>query len=256
MNFGSFGQAYRSAVVGVSAVLPFAACAAMIPFRDSVANTNVALGLVLLVVVAAATGLRAAGLTAAVSSAIWFNFFLAPPYETFVIAGSNDLQTMILLVLLGIAVTEVALWGRRQQERASLHQGYLDGVLGTAAAVAAGRISVQALTDQVAEQIVEVLGIDACRFTPTVIANLPTLNDDGTVTRQSRTINVDRHGLPVDTEIALVVRANGVDRGTYLLTAATAIARPTRAQRRVAVALADQVGSALATTAAPGRIGR
>lgn len=248
MNIGSFVQAHRPAVVGVAAVVPFGACAAMIPFRESVANTNVALGLVLLVVVAAATGLRAAGLVAAVSSAIWFNFFLAPPYETFVIAGSNDLQTMILLVVVGIAVTEVALWGRRQQEQASLRQGYLDGVLGTAAAVAAGRISVQALTDQVAEQIVEVLGIDACRFTPNVNDRLPTLNLDGTVTRDHHTINVDRHGLPVDSEIALVIRANGEARGTYLLTAATSIARPTRAQRRVAVALADQVGSALATT--------
>ena len=247
VNVGSFVQAHRSAVIGVAAVLPFAACAAMIPFRGGVANTNVALGLVLLVVVAAATGLRAAGLSAAVSSAIWFNFFLTQPYETFVIASSNDLQTMILLVLVGIAVTEVALWGRRQQEQASLQEGYLEGVLGTAAAVAAGRISVEALRSEVAEQIVEVLDIDACRYTAKVPAALPILHEDGTVTRNGRTVNVDRHGLPVDSEIALVVMGNGVAQGAYLLTAATSIARPTLAQRRVAVALADQVGAALSS---------
>jgi hypothetical protein len=48
-------------------------------FRDSVANTNAALALVLLIVAAAATGIRAAGLVAALSSAVCFDFFLTGP---------------------------------------------------------------------------------------------------------------------------------------------------------------------------------
>jgi hypothetical protein len=44
-----------------------------VPFRDSVANTNAALVLILLVVAAAATGIRSADIVAALSSVLWFD---------------------------------------------------------------------------------------------------------------------------------------------------------------------------------------
>lgn len=69
-------------------------------------------------------------------------------------------------MLVGIAVTEVALWGRRQQARASQQQGYLDGVLSTAGTVGAGCTSTGSLVDHVCAQIVDVLKIDGCRFDP------------------------------------------------------------------------------------------
>ena len=47
-------------------------------------------------------------------------------------------------------------------------------------------------------------------------------------------------------EIGLVVRSGGVTCGHYLLTAATRVARPSLEQRRVAVLLADQVGTLVA----------
>jgi hypothetical protein len=59
--------------------------------------------------------------------------------------------------------------------------------------------------------------------------------------------------LPTDTEIALVVQNAGVVRGRFLLTSATAVVRPTLEQTRVAVALANQVGAALATSTRDGR---
>jgi K+-sensing histidine kinase KdpD len=103
-----------------------------------VANTNAALVLVLLVVAAAATGVRTAGVAAALSSALWFDFFLTQPYQHFTITAQADVETAALLVLVGIAVTEVALWGRRQQALASRKDGYLNGVMRTASLVAAG----------------------------------------------------------------------------------------------------------------------
>lgn len=54
-------------------------------------------------------------------------------------------------------MTEVAFWRRRQQARASREQGYLDGVLRTAAAVGAGWSSNDSLINHVCRQIVEVL---------------------------------------------------------------------------------------------------
>ncbi|WP_433297590.1 DUF4118 domain-containing protein [Pseudonocardia sp. CA-142604] len=227
---------------------PLVACAALSPLRDNFANTNIALVLVLLIVAGAATGIRAAGLVAALSSAAWFDFFFTEPYNHFSIIDRADIETAVLLMLVGGAVTEIALWGRRQQARASSEQGYLDGVLSTSAAVGAGRSSTDSLLDHVCEQIVGVLGIDRCRFDPGSDAILATLNNDGTMTYNGRPFDVGRLGLPTDSEIALVVQSGGVVHGRFLLTAATRIVRPTLEQLRVAIALANQVGAALATS--------
>ena len=43
---------------------------------------------------------------------------------------TDDVEAAALLVIIGAAVTEVALWGHRQQSRANRRAGYLDGVLG------------------------------------------------------------------------------------------------------------------------------
>jgi K+-sensing histidine kinase KdpD len=246
-------QAHRPLVVSAAAVVPLVACAVLSLFRDSVANTNAALGLVLLIVAAASTGIRAAGLVAALSSAAWFDFFLTQPYNHFNITDRADIETAVLLMLVGVAVTEVALWGRRQQARASREQGYLDGVLSTAATVGAGRSSTSSLIDHVCEQIVDVLRIDACRFDPGSGPILAALNNDATVTYNGHPFNVDRLGLPTDSEIALVVQSGGVVHGRFLLTAATRVVRPTLEQLRVTIALANQVGAALAASNLDGR---
>ncbi len=242
-------QAHRPLVVTAAAVVPLAACGILSLVRDSVANTNAALGLVLLVVAAAATGVRLAGIVAALSSAAGFDYFLTEPYGTFNIADRTDIETAVLLVLVGAAVTEIALWARREQARASREQGYLDGVLGTAAAVAAGRASTDDLIDLVCRQVVEILQIDSCRFDAGTRSGLPALDPSGTVTRHGRTVDVSRQGLPTDSMIALLVRSGGVTYGHLLLTAATRVVRPSQQQLRVAVTLANQVGAALASAA-------
>jgi K+-sensing histidine kinase KdpD len=241
-------QAHRPIVVTASAVLPLLACGILSLFRESVANTNAALGLVLLVVAAASTGIRLAGIVAALASAAGFDYFLTEPYNTLSIADQADIETAVLLLLVGAAVTEVALWGRREQAKASKEQGYLDGVLGTAATVAAGLSSTAELIDQVCKQTVEILQIDSCRFDAGTRSGLPRLDPGGTVTRAGRTINVARQGLPTDSMIALMVQSGGVTYGQLLLTAATHVVRPTREQLRVVVTLANQLGAALAVS--------
>jgi K+-sensing histidine kinase KdpD len=249
MREESLLRRHRSLIIGAAAVVPLVACAVLALFRDSVANTNAALGLVLLIVAAASTGIRTAAIVAAVSCAAWFDFFLTEPYNTFTITDQADIETAVLLLLAGIAVTEIALWGRRQQARASREQGYLDGVLTTAATVAAGQSSTSALIDHVCQQIADVLQIDGCTFDSGTVLNegVPTINGDGTVTRNGRTVNVERNGLPTDSEIALPVQSGGVAHGRFLLVSATRVVRPTLEQLRVTAALADQVGAALAT---------
>ncbi|MET9023738.1 DUF4118 domain-containing protein [Actinopolymorpha sp. NPDC004070] len=256
MRAESFLQAHRTWVGVVAAVLPLVACAALAPFRESVANTDVALALVLLIVAAASTGVRWAGVVAAVSSAVWFDFFLTRPYHQLTIANREDVETAVLLVIVGVAVSEIAHWGRRQQARASRQEGYLSGVVRTSAAVAAGRESPDTLTSHVADQITEVLRIDDCRFDRTGAngANggdgLATMDSDGHVTRHGRPVDVDRYGLPTDAETALVVRSGGVVHGRFLLVAATEVVHPTLEQRQVAATLASQLGAALSKPSA------
>ena len=235
------GQVLTGAVLG-----PLVVCAVLSPFRDSFDNANAALLLVLLIVAVASVGIRPAGVVAAVSSAVWFDFFLTVPYNRLTINDGNDIETTILLVVIGAAVTEIAIWGRRQQARASRQKGYLDGVL-TASNAAAQGSSTEDLIEQVTAELVAVLQIDQCRFVAGgKRTNAPQLNHDGSVSRGGHPLKVERDGLPTNAEIELVVQHAGTPKGRFLLTAAARITRPDLEQRLVAVALADQVGAALA----------
>ncbi|MFF1820893.1 DUF4118 domain-containing protein [Kribbella sp. NPDC058245] len=235
----------RNRVLALALVVPPVVCGLLALLRDSFDNANAALLLAVVIVGVAAAGWRSAGVLAAVSSAVWFDFFLTVPYNRFTIDSGDDVETTILLVLIGVAVSEIAIWGRRQQARASRHRGYLDGVITTSQAVSEGG-STQDLIDHVAAEITVVLGIDRVRFVAGGNrTSAPQLNPDGTVTRGGHVLKVERDGLPTNAEIELPIQHAGRVRGRFLLTAATHIARPDLEQRQVAVALADQVATAL-----------
>ncbi len=238
-NNGSRRPVARIAAV----VLPFLVSGVLARSRDEVTAATGVLVLVLVVVGAAATGDRTAGLLAAVSAGAWFDFFLAPPYNTFTIDNRDDIETAVLLVLISVAVTEVALWGRRQQARASRRSGYLDGVLSAARAVADGTAPTEAVTAHVAGQIADVLDADSATFVagPVHDGRVAVLDHDGVVTRAGRPIDVHRVGLPTDEYTAVPVRKGTQDIGHFLLASASHVAYPTPEQLRVAVLLADQV---------------
>lgn len=244
---------HRDLVIALAVLVPVGVCALLTTVRTDIANANAALVLILVVVAAASTGIRAAGLAAPVVSAVAFDFFLTAPYLRLAIDDRDDIETAVLLILVGVGVTELALWGRRQRGRAARQQGYLSGVLQTVGSVASGAVEPRTLADDVAEQIRLVLGVDRCAFavpgfTPaTGRPEAVVLAPDGSVTRDGRVLDVGRDGFPTDREVELVVQTAGEVQGTYLITAATRIVRPTADQLGVAVALADQVGAALAS---------
>jgi hypothetical protein len=68
--------------------------------------------------------------------AAWFDFFWTRPYETFDINSRFSIETTVLLLVIGAAVTELAVWGRRQHTVAARRAGYLEGLNDTAAAMA------------------------------------------------------------------------------------------------------------------------
>lgn len=243
----SWRQVPRAVILGAAVVLPAVTCALFTLWREQVTATTVALVLVVWVVAAAATGDRVAGVVAAFSGGLSFDYFLTVPYRQFTIADPDDVEVTVLLVLIGLAVTEVALWGRRQQARAARRSGYLDGVLTTAEAVAAGDTPAPALIDVVSRQIVSVLRVDSCRFLagPLNDPRVAVLDHDGVVTRTGQPVDVERHGLPVDEHVAILVRRGPRTLGHFVISAASKVAYPSVEQRRVAVLLADQVGSTL-----------
>jgi K+-sensing histidine kinase KdpD len=228
---------------------PLALSGILVPFRASFPNTDAALALLLIVVAVAANGYRLAGLLTAVSAAVWFDFFLTQPYERFTITRRSDIETTILLLAIGVAVTEIAVWGRRQHASASRRAGYLDGINTAARAVATGDAP-GALIEQVAGQLVALLSLRSCRFQygAAGIGRPARLHRDGrVVTAGGRVCDVEHEGLPSGMDTELLVEAGGLLQGRFLMTP-TPGARPTREQRLLAVAFADHVGAALASS--------
>ena len=227
-------------------VLPLVTCAVLAGFRDSITAATAVLVLVLWVVAAAASGDRLAGMLAALSGGAWFDFFLTEPYQRFTISDPDDVEATVLLVLIGLAVTEIALWGYRQQGRAARRSGYLEGVLGASRMVAEGDAPVSTLIEVVARQIADVLGADTCSFVagPVHDTRIALLDHDGVLTRGGSKVDVDRVGLPNDEYVALLVRRGPRVIGHFLVAATTAVTYPSLERRQVAVLLADQVAAA------------
>jgi K+-sensing histidine kinase KdpD len=237
----------RSALTVASGLVgPLVVAGVLAPFRATLPATDAALCLVLVVVAVAAGGERLGGYLTAVSAAAWFDFFFTKPYGTFDITSRTDIETTILLLAIGVAVTEIAVWGRRQHLASSRRAGYIEGIHTAAQAVATGTSS-GSLTDQVCVQLTAVLSLRGCIFQAGMagIGAPARLERDGRVTMAHQAWDADRDGLPTSVDTELLAEAGGFLRGRFLLTPLPG-AHPTLEQRLVAVALADQAGAALA----------
>jgi Domain of unknown function (DUF4118) len=226
-------------------VAPLVLAVVLVPFRSHFANTDAALAMVLIVVIVAAVGYRPAGLVAAVSTAAWYDFFLTRPYERFSITRATDIETTILLLLIGIAVTEIAVWGHRQFAAVSRQSGYLEGINAAARAVAEGEAPTS-LPDQVAARLAQLLALRSCRFQFGVagLGQPGRIENDGTVTVGGTPWDLEQFGLPTAHGVELLVENRGRLQGRFLMDPEPG-SRPTREQLLVAVAFADQVGAAL-----------
>ena len=131
-------------------------------FRDGMNQSTAAMVLVLTVVAAAATGDRVAGVAAALAAAGAFDFFLTEPFYSLSIHHRDDLELALALVVVGLAVTEIALWGRRQQAAAQRRDGYISGL--TQLLDLPPDTTEQARSTAIATAITTVLGADRCTW--------------------------------------------------------------------------------------------
>ena len=110
----------------------------MVGLRDEVDNTNVALLLVLVVVGTAAFGGRGPAALSAVISAVSFEFFFTRPYYSLRIDSSNDVETFVFLLAIGLAVGQVAVYAQRSRRQARRGRDELASMRRVAERVAAG----------------------------------------------------------------------------------------------------------------------
>lgn len=225
---------------------PLFTALALVPVRTHMTSANLALILVVVVVAVAALGSRAAGILAALSAAAWFDFFLTRPYQRFTIADGDDITTTLLLLAVGVAVSQLAAHARTLKLVTVTDAAHLARIHQTASLVQAGA-SPYAVVDQVREQLVEILGLRGCHFEHgTLLGRHPRLEQDGSVTVGRAHWDLEKDGWPGE-EIELRAQVGGRYLGRFMLEPEPVTVPPPLQTRLVAVSLADHVGAALDT---------
>jgi K+-sensing histidine kinase KdpD len=95
------------------------------PFRSTIGLENVVILYLLVVMAAAGVGGRAAGIVAAVSAALAYDFFLTSPYHMLVIDRLAQVITVVLLVATGVVVS---IGGRVRRRSAAAAEAHADAI--------------------------------------------------------------------------------------------------------------------------------
>jgi K+-sensing histidine kinase KdpD len=241
---------YRWPIWAVAVVGPIVTALALIPGRDHLSVADDALILIVVTVAVASAGNRGAAALAALVSALAFDFFLTRPYQSLAIHHQSDLTTELLFVLVGLSVGELAARGHAYRRAALEGRHGLDRVRGVAEQIVEGE-DPEYVMISVAAQLTDLLVLQDCRF----VRRQPSrkgawIQTDGTVRLNPLRWPTSSAGLPTS-QVELPVRGGGEVLGVFLLTPTPA--RPISHERCVvAVALADQLGAALASHPAEG----
>ncbi|HKE75660.1 MAG TPA: DUF4118 domain-containing protein [Acidimicrobiales bacterium] len=227
--------------IALAVVAPLVAAVALVPLRGHVLNANLALILVLVVLGVAVAGGRTAGVIGALVAALAYDFILAPPYGSLAIARSSDIETTLLLGLIGLVAGELVERARRSEAAAIARRRELERVR-RRAELAAGGEPPGRLIALSADELTELLGLTACRYVPTAAPEDLPIFTHGSISVPG--VLNDR--VP-EGAAALPVRAHGRDLGHFLLvfpTSSFGVDTPID-DKHAAVALADQLGLAL-----------
>ena len=233
------------AALGAAAAIAVAGL--LVSIRDWMGASNVALVLVVVIVGAAILGGRLAGVFTAIAAALAFDYFHTQPYYNLRISDREDVITAVLLVIVGVAVGELALRRAASRREVQMHAKGASRLEEVAAVVAAGAnldevwpVVRHALTDQ--------LELTDCRFEPYAPASaLTTIERDGQLSAHNLSW-VPGGGFALPPEgVAVPVVHEGHALGRLVLVPQKGRGT-TKPQRRVAVALADQLAVAASRT--------
>jgi Domain of unknown function (DUF4118) len=214
--------------------------------RGALGPANVALAIAILVVGSAALGGRYAGVLTGVVGALSFDFFHTQPYGTLRINNAKDIETVVLLLLIGALAGELThLRDSHRQEKAEA-DGLLETVLAVSHVAASGG-SVDDVWQSVKEALIHELGPVDCRFEPfgTLAPPLPRIQSSGALPHSTHRRFLG-HGFELPTAGAEIA----VGDGTHVFGRIVVVPRQPRGvslrERRVAVAVAEQLGIAVA----------
>jgi hypothetical protein len=229
-------------------LLPIAIAAAMVGVRGEMDTTNVALILVLVVVGTAAFSGRGPAALSAIVTAISYEFFFTKPFESLRISSADDVETTLILLAIGLAVGQLAVHARRTRSDARRGQDEITSMRRMAELVAAGASS-QDLIDTAVAELTRLLALLGCRFEATATGPaLPLLERSGRIETPYRRVGPDGELALPPLGVRLPVVGDGHQVGSIVLDPDPDIGVTLEA-RVVAVALADQLGAALAARA-------
>jgi hypothetical protein len=230
----------------LGAIVPVLVAMALVPARGHVEAANIALLLMVVVVGAAAAGGRAAGVAAGVTAAIAFDFFHTKPYNSFTIERAADVETALLMLAAGLVVGYVAARSTRRQAAATEGKSGIGRIRRLADLAAQGADSADVIMAAQAE-LIELLRLQDCIFeAPPFAKSFPQVERTGVIDSPVHPWAEGGFELPAE-GVALPVLGRGHVLGRFLLDPTPGIGVSLE-RRVVAVALADQVGAALAAT--------
>jgi hypothetical protein len=238
----------RSFGIVVGGLGALAVSGALVPLRDHIDNANLALILVLVVVCAAIVGGRTAGAVSAITATLAFDFFLTKPFVSMRIDSADDIETALILLSVGLLVGEVAARGRRSRRDRERAAAAISRVHRVAEGVAHAAPLVE-IVRQVRAELAALLRLDDCWLElPPFQWPLPRLERAGTIESDEHRWFEGGFAMP-EYGVGLPVVEGGREVARLVL-----IGNPevtvTIDERVVAVALADQLGSAFALASA------
>jgi len=180
--------------------------------------------------------MRAAVVGATVSAALAFTYFDTQPYDKFTIVKQSDIATAVSLVIVGLLTGEVALRMARARRNAESVTALLGRVRDSAALLAQGE-ELAVFIDEVAGELVAMIGAETCEFSAEPLsAGMSVVDRSGNLHPLLETPH---------SQFALPVWTLGEIVGHFLV----CVSSPAdlSAQRlQIAMILADNVGAALA----------
>jgi K+-sensing histidine kinase KdpD len=241
----------REAVgIAIGGLGPVAVAGALVGVRDEINNANAALVLVLVVLAAGVVGGRLAGAVGAVVATLSFDFFHTQPYGSLTIASRDDVETTILLLVVGLVAGQIAVRARRSRSLADQRRSEIHQLHRVAELVARGAPATD-VEQAVCTELQSLLSLRDCHYEahPSMLV-LPRLERNGAIeAHQYRHTGDDGFTLPAE-GVELPVMAGGRAHGRLVL-GPDPDEGVSLERRLVAVAIADQLGAALAGTPTP-----
>jgi K+-sensing histidine kinase KdpD len=235
----SSGSPATVTVVGVATVVALAV--ALIPVRDAIGNSSVALALAMVVVGTGALGGRGPAIITSLVAAIAFNLLHTRPFGSLRIDKTADVIAAVLLALLGVISGVITERGWRAREREMIRSTQLDR-LHRIAELAVAATDVDALWPTVRDTLCDELHLGSCWFEPASNdgTEFPQLEHNGTLgpTGEPWRLAADGFELPRN-GVELAVNGPGRRLGRLVM-----LPDPghglSLVDRRLAVAIVDQ----------------